>query len=74
MVKRSMVLLCGVALAAATSAAPRAPQEPVRVDSDQVVLAAAKKKKKKVVRKTTTRRTHTETHSSSSTTRNDANK
>ena len=74
MVKHSMVLLCGVALAAATSAAPRAPQEPVRVDSDQVVQAAAKKKKKKVVRKTTTRRTHTETHSSSSTTRNDGSK
>ena len=73
MLKRSMVLLCGVALAAATSAAPRAPQEPVRVDSEQVVLAA-KKKKKKVVRKTTTRRTHTETHSSSSTTRNDGSK
>ena len=73
MLKHSMVLLCGVALAAATSAAPRAPQEPVRVDSDQVVLAA-KKKKKKVVRKTTTRRTHTETHSSSSTTRNDGSK
>ena len=74
MVKHWMVMLAGVALATAASAAPRATQAPVHVDDALVVPAKAKKKK--VVRKTTTttRHTHTESHSSSSSTRNNANK
>ena len=69
MIKHWMVMLAGVALATAGSAAPRGPQEPVRVDDAQVVPTKAKKKK--VVRKTTTttRHTHTESHSSSSSTK-----
>ena len=68
MIKHWMVMLAGVALATAASAAPRGLQEPVRVDDAQVVPTKAKKKK--VVRKTTTtRHTHTESHSSSSSTK-----
>jgi len=67
MIKHWMVMLAGVALATAASAAPRGLQEPVRVDDAQVVPTKAKKK---VVRKTTTtRHTHTESHSSSSSTK-----
>lgn len=75
MINHWMVMLAGVALTTAASAAPRGPQEPVRVDSTQVVPTKAKKKK--VVRRTTTtttRHTHTESHSSSSSTGKNANK